>query len=236
VLDSVVDHAAHLVPAQWAVALVADRITTVPARLVASTDRAVTDVVSRVSGRAGAGPGWWAFEHAAVCVVPDLASEVRFGSYAPELLRRTPIRSVLAVPLVGAGDVLGVLTLYADRVDAFGVEEVERAGTVASVAGVALAAADAEGRAANLEVALSNSRTIGMALGVLAERHGLSEDQAFEVLRRCSMRGNRKLADLARELLHCRELPELTDALHGFDSLPDHTDRSALPGPVLAQD
>jgi GAF domain-containing protein len=196
-----------MVPARWAVALVADRIATTPARLVASTDRAVTDVVADVSGQAGDGPGWWAYDNGEVCNVPDLEAEERFGRYPAEILRRTSIRSVLAVPLIGGDDVVGVLTLYADRARAFGEEEVERAFMVASVAGVALSAAGAVDRADGLEAALHNSRTIGMAMGLLTERHRLTEDQAFELLRQASMRSNRKLAEVADDLVHGGELP-----------------------------
>ena len=212
-LEGIVRHSAALVPAQWAVALVADRISSTPARLVASTDPEVTDVVAQIAGRAGAGPGWWAFDNGAVCNLPDLAAEERFGGYPRAVLERTPIRSVLAVPLVGAGDVVGVLSLYDGRSHAFGPEQVDRALMVASIAGVALATARAEDRADNLETALRTSRVIGAAVGVLVERHRLTEDQAFELLRHCSMRTNRKLADLADELVDSGALPAERDAL-----------------------
>jgi GAF domain-containing protein len=205
-LEGIARHAAELVPARWAVALVADRLTSTPARLVATTDASVTDVVAEIAGSLGTGPGWSAFETGTVCHVEDLRTETRFGRYPEAMLERTPIRSVLAVPLVGAGDVRGVLTLYGERAHCFGGGEVERALAVASFAGVALAAAVAEDRAANLEVALSSSRTIGTAVGVLVERHRLTEDRAFELLRLSSMHTNRKLVDVARDLVACGEL------------------------------
>ena len=102
---------------------------------------------------------------------------------------------------------MGVLTLYSERTHAFGEEEVERALVVASFAGVALAAARAEDRAMNLEVALSSSRTIGAAVGVLVERHRLSEDEAFDLLRLSSMHTNRKLLHVAELLVTSGELP-----------------------------
>ena len=231
VLESIVHHAAQLVPARWAVALVADRITTTPARLVASTDRAVTDVVAEISGHAGDGPGWWAYDKGEVCNVPDLGAEDRFGDYPGQVLRRTPIRSVLSVPLIAGDDIVGgVLTLYADRVGAFGDQEVERALMVASVAGVALSAAGAVDRADGLEAALHNSRTIGMALGLLAERQGLTEDQAFELLRQASMCSNRKLAELADDLVHGGELPaeeELKSRMQADSQDPECSSRHA---------
>jgi hypothetical protein len=207
VLEGVVRHATEFVPARWSGALLADRRSSHPARLVATTDASVTDVVVDIAGSSGNGPGWAAFETGTVCHVEDLGTESRFGRYPQEMVERTPVRSVLAVPLDGGRDVKGALTLYGDRPHCFGAGEVERALAVASFAGVALAAAVAEDRAANLEVALSSSRTIGTAVGVLVERHRLTEDRAFDLLRLSSMRTNRKLVDVARDLVECGELP-----------------------------
>lgn len=58
----------------------------------------------------------------------------------------------------------------------------------------------------NLEYALKTSRTIGMAMGILIERHKLSPELAFEMLRLASQHGNRKLRDLALDLVYTGEL------------------------------
>jgi len=48
-----------------------------------------------------------------------------------------------------------------------------------------------------LEGALERRGTIERAKGILMERHGISEEMAFEMLRESSREGNRKLGDLA---------------------------------------
>lgn len=60
----------------------------------------------------------------------------------------------------------------------------------------------AEARIANLEHALVSNRRIGMALGILMARHGLTEQQAFDLLRLQSSRRNVKLAALAEEVVY----------------------------------
>lgn len=62
-------------------------------------------------------------------------------------------------------------------------------------------AAEAE-RREHLERALVNSRRIGMALGILMERHRLTEDQAFDQLTGISSRRNVKLHQVAEELVY----------------------------------
>lgn len=56
-------------------------------------------------------------------------------------------------------------------------------------------------QAANLEVALRTSRTIGAAIGILMAQHNVSEEDAFAMLRQASMATNRKLRDLAEDVV-----------------------------------
>ncbi|WP_231388960.1 ANTAR domain-containing protein [Marmoricola sp. URHB0036] len=53
----------------------------------------------------------------------------------------------------------------------------------------------------NLETALERRTVIGQATGLVMERFGLSAEVAFEVLRRLSQEQNRKLHDIAAELV-----------------------------------
>jgi AmiR/NasT family two-component response regulator len=56
------------------------------------------------------------------------------------------------------------------------------------------------GRRAQLEGALKSRIAIEQAKGILAERHGLDVEQAFEVLRRAARANRVKLQDLARRV------------------------------------
>lgn len=55
--------------------------------------------------------------------------------------------------------------------------------------------------ARDLETALRSSRLIGAAIGILMESRGLDEDQAFGVLRQASQDQNRKVRDLASDIV-----------------------------------
>jgi hypothetical protein len=81
----------------------------------------------------------------------------------------------------------------------------------ADVDAALIAALQAEGavsreHTANLEVALRSSRTIGAAIGILMTKHHLPEEQAFQMLRKVSMDTNRKLRDLADEVVRTGEV------------------------------
>lgn len=107
------------------------------------------------------------------------------------------IGSMTGVLLYTHEEDFGALNLYSRRPGAFG-EEVEAAGwLLASHAAVALATARTVDQ---LEHALETRHAIGEAMGILMERHELSEDEAFGVLRRLSQDHNLKLRDVAQRV------------------------------------
>lgn len=56
-----------------------------------------------------------------------------------------------------------------------------------------------------LQVALHTSRHIGMAMGMLMERHSLPPDKAFLVLQHMSQRRNVKLREIAEMVIYTVE-------------------------------
>lgn len=58
-----------------------------------------------------------------------------------------------------------------------------------------------------LQTALETARTIGRAQGVLMARQNCCADDAFDMLRRASQRSNRKLREIAQEIIAPLEEP-----------------------------
>ncbi|MFF7974361.1 ANTAR domain-containing protein [Streptomyces sp. NPDC007905] len=116
--------------------------------------------------------------------------------YAAEA-RKLGIGSMTGVLLYTDDEDFGALNLYARRPGAFG-KDIETAGwLLASHAAVALASARTIDQ---LEHAMETRHAIGEAIGILRERHRLSEDDAFNVLRRISQHHNVKLRDVAHKV------------------------------------
>lgn len=65
----------------------------------------------------------------------------------------------------------------------------------------------AEDKVANLERALASNRQIGAAMGILMTRLKLTDEQAFDLLRKTSQNRHRKLRDIAEEVTMTGELP-----------------------------
>jgi signal transduction histidine kinase/DNA-binding response OmpR family regulator/PAS domain-containing protein len=64
----------------------------------------------------------------------------------------------------------------------------------------------AEDKAANLEKALSSNRHIGAAMGILMAQLKVTDDQAFDMLRKASQTRHRKLRDIAEEVMVTGEI------------------------------
>ena len=84
----------------------------------------------------------------------------------------------------------------------------------ASYAGVALTnmdtLEDARELAQNLQTAMESRSVIEQAKGILIERHKVTADQAFRLLVEASMHTNRKVRDLAEDLVLTGELAART--------------------------
>jgi response regulator NasT len=65
----------------------------------------------------------------------------------------------------------------------------------------------------NLEKALAGGRKVSISIGILMERRGLSEQQAFEVLRRHARSRQARLDDVATELVAALETLNTTGSI-----------------------
>lgn len=139
----------------------------------------------------------------------DLAADARWPVYGARVAEELGVRSALAYRLTLVADpgVLAALNLYSDVPGAFD-DRAEWAGTLlATHAAWAVSLAQSQHRAQHLETALQTNRDIGTAIGVLMAQHRLTRDQAHELLRVASQDSNRKLADIAAEVVETGQLP-----------------------------
>jgi GAF domain-containing protein len=185
--------------------LVKDHPTT-----VVSTGELATDL-DETQYEKGHGPCLHAARTGELTEIPDTRADDRWPDYAPRAVEHGNLSS-LSVPLAIDFDaqVTGALNIYARRPDAFDDASRSVATRVAPYAAVATgnlyAYQSARDMADNLQTALESRAVIDQAKGILMERHKLTADQAFQLLARVSMTTNRKLRDIADDLVRTGEL------------------------------
>jgi GAF domain-containing protein len=143
------------------------------------------------------GPCVDAFTHRDLVTVHHLRHEQRWPAYIPKAAE-AGIMSQMAVPLTCVGPVRGSLNLYSTTREDIDPEAPGVALLFATHVTLALGWARTE---AQLNEALSTRKLIGQALGIVMERYQIGDTRAFEFLVRVASTRDKKLKDVAHELV-----------------------------------
>jgi len=130
----------------------------------------------------------------------DFRSEERWPKYSPAVVE-IGVLSGLSIKLYTADRTAGALNLFAFKPNAFDARD-ETTGVVLAAHAAAAILASRQGE--QLESALSTRDRIGQAKGIIMERFGIDDVQAFEMLRRLSQDGNTRLVDIAQRVIDTR--------------------------------
>ena len=118
---------------------------------------------------------------------------------------RRGVRHTMSIGLPVQRQTIGALNVYGTDDTPFDEATQELATAFASYAAVAVANAGVYAStatlAANLQRALDSRAVIDQAKGILMGRHGTSADAAFDLLSKESQLSNRKLRDIAQDLV-----------------------------------
>lgn len=123
-----------------------------------------------------------------------------------ECLSEAGLRSGLFVPLVDRGNCLGVLGVYTAYPHAFGAEEVRLVQSLANHAAIALRSSQIETHAKALERKLNERKAVEKAKGILMEKYGLTEENAYHFLRKKSMDLRKSLGEVAESIITFSEI------------------------------
>jgi len=115
------------------------------------------------------------------------------------------VLSSLSAPLLVGGRGLGAINFYAHREEAFGEADEQVGLAFSEQAAVIVANAQAywgaREHSMHLDEAMRSHAVIEQAKGIVMARSNLSAEAAFDVMRRVSQRENRRLRDVAADLV-----------------------------------
>jgi GAF domain-containing protein len=143
-------------------------------------------------------------------VVNSMEHDSRWPHFTPAAFA-LGARSSLSLPLLALDDPVGALNMYSLTEASF--TDAEQVGAVfAGQAAITLANASAfhhaNDLARNLTIALERRDVIGQAKGIIMAERDIAAEEAFELLRRVSQNANKKLHDIALEVVDRRSFPK----------------------------
>jgi GAF domain-containing protein len=173
-----------------------------PGTVAASSNLATT--MDETQYRTGWGPCLAAAEYGQLTAVDDMSADQRWPDYAAAAIE-AGIGSSLSAPLPIQQRITGALNLYSQSAHAFSDVSRNLAESFAAHAALELAQAfhyaDAAREARELQEAMRSRAVIEQAKGMLMALQRCTSDDAFQLLVGMSQKQNRKLRDVASELV-----------------------------------
>lgn len=173
-----------------------------PATVAASSARALE--LDKLEQALGDGPCIRALREMAPVIIDDVAKDSRWRTYCEQLADRN-VHSTLGVPLEITGDASAALNFFATGPGMFTADVYDKAVGFAAAAHNTLHLSvrinNAQNRADDLEAALESRTAINLACGVIMAQNRCSQEEAMAILTKVSSNRNRKLRDVARELI-----------------------------------
>jgi GAF domain-containing protein len=152
----------------------------------------------------GVGPCLDAWRHQQVFRIDSTADDGQWPAFS-QAAADHGIQSTISLPLAVRGNGIGALNLYSKQAAAFSDEDEQVGSLFADQASVALTNAQLYDSAyrltQQLQEALTSRAVIDQAKGILMGQRGVGVDEAFTLLRTTSQRENRKLRDIAQQLV-----------------------------------
>jgi hypothetical protein len=170
----------------------------------AAVSDTVANEIDKLELALGIGPCLDAIEKQSAQVESDLTVGTRWPDLAARVVAETPVRSAMSIRMAVDRAKVAALNLFSDTPDAFDNTSVERANVLAAFATVATHATAHGQDAAALRRGLVTNRAIGKAIGMLMVLNDVSDDDAFQILRRTSQDTNVKVADIAVDFIRRR--------------------------------
>jgi uroporphyrinogen-III synthase len=166
----------------------------------------------------GEGVTGWVAEHQSVVALSSSASaDARFKRF-PALVEDT-YQAFLSVPLVDRGEIIGVINVHHRETHAHTRDEIALLTFVGEQMGSAIARSLLEDQNARLQEEASEAKRqletrklVERAKGIVQQRHGLTEEEAYLRMRNESRRMRRPMKDLAEAIILSEELARKTAA------------------------
>ncbi|MCK9614131.1 MAG: GAF and ANTAR domain-containing protein [Candidatus Omnitrophica bacterium] len=137
-------------------------------------------------------------------VIPDVLKDPRYKEKT--LAKKEKLTSMLSVPMMVKNRVIGVINCYTTTLYEFSESDIDLLTTVANQAAVAIENTELLVKTKIVQEELEARKKIERAKGILMKQKGLSEEQAYELLRKVSMNKRLTMKDVAEAIILSYEI------------------------------
>ncbi len=169
-----------------------------------TTVAASDDVARQIDGferELGEGPCLDAIVDESVFHDADLTDGSPWPRLTERVMAETSVRGMAGFRLRAGEQKTGALNLFSDTAGGLTAEAVDQGIVLAAFITVALVASHERKAAETLKAGLQSNREIGKAMGLMMAFHKITDDEAFEMLRKASQDMNIKLSEVARQVV-----------------------------------
>jgi len=114
---------------------------------------------------------------------------------------REGLKSLLCVPMIVKGRVIGVINCYTQKPHKFSETEINILKSVANQAAVAIENTELIVKTKVIQEELESRKVIEKAKGILMKDQGLSEEEAFKKIQKHSMDSRRSMSEIAEAII-----------------------------------
>ena len=137
-------------------------------------------------------------------VILDVLNDARYKEKT--LAKKEKLTSMLSVPMMVKNRVIGVINCYTTTLYEFSESDIDLLTTVANQAAVAIENTELLVKTKIIQEELEARKKIEKAKGILMKQKGLSEEQAYELLRKVSMNKRLTMKDVAEAIILSHEI------------------------------
>ena len=132
-------------------------------------------------------------------MVKDVTREA--GYLYPELAKKEGVRSLVSVPMVAKGAVIGLINVYSSEERVFAEDDMRVLSTVCDQAALAIENTKLAVEVQEREEELRTRKVVQRAKNLLQKHLSLSEDEAYRKLRQQSMKTRKTMREIAEAVI-----------------------------------
>jgi len=124
----------------------------------------------------------------------------------PEIAKKEGLVSMLAIPMMIKSKIIGVINVYTNYEHVFSKNEQDILLSIANLAAIAIENAQLQEESLKIKDLLESRKVIERAKGILMKKYKLTEEDAYNLIRKKSMDASKSMKEVANAIILTSEI------------------------------